>query len=202
MTASISHCCKNASQRLNRVWRLICLLLGLLLPVAMAADTRPLDFHYTEVVLIDNQYVLNAALSGDAPTRVEELVQAGVAIPFVAEFTLTRPRWYWFDEVVVERSMDIRLSYHALTRQYRLANGSLYRSFTNFPQAFAALLALRNWQVAERTQLQPGESYNAALRLRLDMGQLPKPFQVASFGKKDLAITTPWSRWTFLAGPR
>ncbi|MFT3734669.1 MAG: DUF4390 domain-containing protein [Rhodocyclaceae bacterium] len=179
------------------------MLLCLLLAQGLMADTpRPLDFHYTEVVLVDNAYFLNASLSGDAPQRVEELVQAGVVIPFVAEFVLSRPRWYWFDEVIVERALDIKLSYHALTRQYRLSTGGLYRSFSSFPQAFAALRALRNWQVAERTQLTPGESYNAAVRLRLDMAQLPKPFQVAAIGKKDLAVMTPWSRWTFLAGPR
>lgn len=200
---STSPCCKSAPEPLCGLRAaLVWLLLACLLLPAQAGEPRPLDFHYTEVVLIDNAYYLNAALSGDAPTRVEELVQAGVVMPFVAEFVLGKPRWYWWDETIVERALEIRLSYHALTRQYRLATGGLYRSFSSFDQAFAALRALRNWQVADRSQLRPGESYNAAVRLRLDLTQLPKPFQVAALGKKDLSITTPWSRWTFLAGPR
>jgi len=34
------------------------------------------------------------------------------------------------------------------------------------------------------------------------MSQLPKPFQVAALGSRDLDISTNWARWTFLAGAR
>jgi len=166
------------------------------------AFAAPFEFHYTEVVAVEGHYVLNAAISGEAPARLEELVQAGVSVPFNVEFVLRRPRWWWFDEVIVERVMELKLSYHALTRQYRLGSDGLYRSFTSFEQAFAALRSVRNWVVVDRGVLQDGESYNAALRIRLDMSQLPKPFQVAAIGSRDLDLTSAWSRWTFMAGAR
>jgi hypothetical protein len=182
---------------------LACVALFWLPSGARAADSRNgLSFHYTEIVAVDDHYVVNAAISGAPQARLEELVQAGVSVPFVAEFVLTRPRWYWFDEVIVERVMDMRLSYHALTRQYRLTVGGLHRSFPSFEQAFTALLSLRNWAVANTDQLPSGQSLNAALRFRLDMPQLPKPFQVAALGSRDLDISTNWARWTFLAGAR
>ncbi len=176
---------------------------ALCMPGALHADNRStLSFHYTEIVAVEDHYVVNAAISGVPQARLEELVQAGVSVPFVAEFVLSRSRWYWFDEVIVERVMDMRLSYHALTRQYRLTVGGLHRSFPSFDQAFAALLSLRNWVVADTDQLPSGQSFNAALRFRLDMSQLPKPFQIAALGSRDLDITTNWARWTFLAGAR
>jgi hypothetical protein len=183
--------------------RLLACLTLLWLPAAQAADSRSgLSFHYTEIVAIDDHYVVNATIAGAPQARLEELVQAGVSVPFVAEFVLTRSRWYWFDEVIVERVMDMRLSYHALTRQYRLTVGGLHRSFPSFEQAFTALLSLRNWAVANTDQLPSGQSLNAALRFRLDMSQLPKPFQVAALGNRDLDLSTNWARWTFLAGAR
>ena len=169
---------------------------------AHAAGHNDFEFRYTEVVQVDNAYVVNASISGEPSSRIEELVQAGITVPFIVEFTITRPRWYWFDEVLVERNLKLHLSYHALTRQYRLTADDQSRSFTSLEQAFAALLSVRNWSVIDRRDLNAGESYNAALRFRLDSSQLPKAFQVAAIGNRDLALTTGWTKWTFLAGPR
>lgn len=134
--------------------------------------------------------------------HLAELVEAGVSVPFVVEFTITRPRWYWTNEQIVQRVMDIRLSFHALTRQYRVSVGNLHRSFGSYEEALSAAFSVRNWVVLDRNRLRGGESYNAALRLRLDVAQLPKPFQVASIGNKDLDLSTGWVEWTFLATPR
>lgn len=183
--------------------RLLACLALLWLPAGLHADARSgLSFHYTEIVAVEDHYVVNAAITGAPQARLEQLVQAGVSVPFVAEFVLTRSRWYWFDEVIVERVIDLRLSYHALTRQYRVTVGGLHRSFPSFEQAFAALLSLRNWAVADIDQIPAGQSLNAAVRFRLDISQLPRPFQVAALGSRDLDLSTNWARWTFLTGPR
>jgi hypothetical protein len=175
----------------------------LAVPASSMGQGRPtIEFIYTEIVPSDNQYVVNAAVSMSANTRLEELVNAGVAVPFVAEFVLTRSRWYWFDESVAERVMDFRLSYHALTRQYRLTVGSLHRSFDSYDEALSAMLSIRNWVVLDRNRLRGGDSYDAALRFRLDLGALPKPFQVAALGSRDLDLSTGWANWTFLAAAR
>jgi len=158
-----------------------------------------MDFRYHEVVPVDLLYVLNASIEMQPNPRLQEMVDSGLSIPFQAEFVLTHSRWYWLDETVVERTMNFRLSYHALTRQYRLAIGSIHRSFASFDEALRAMLTLRNWAVLDRSRLFDGESYEAALRLRLDVGQLPKPFQVAALGNRDLDLTTGWARWSFVA---
>jgi len=38
------------------------------------------------------------------------------------------------------------------------------------------------------------------LRLRLDLTQLPKPFQVTAIGNKDWNITAEVKRWSFTPG--
>jgi len=47
----------------------------------------------------------------------------------VVEFELYRSRWYWFDERRVSASLTYRLSYSPLTREYRLARGTLALPF-------------------------------------------------------------------------
>ena len=62
------------------------------------------------------------------------------------------------------------------------------------------MLRIRNWSVVERGALRIGRSYNAALRFRLDVAELPKPLQVSALGRKDWNLSSDWYRWTFAAG--
>ncbi|MCK7490978.1 MAG: DUF4390 domain-containing protein [Comamonadaceae bacterium] len=71
----------------------------------------------------EDGFVLNAEFQVELNPRLEEVVARGVPLYIVADFEPRRPRWYWFDEVVAQRSLTWRLSYHALTRQYRLSTG-------------------------------------------------------------------------------
>ena len=56
---------------------------------------------------------------------------------------------------------------------------------------------LRSWTVAEKGQLKQGEKYEAALRLRLDTSQLPKPFQLNVITSKEWSLASEWHRWSF-----
>ena len=51
---------------------------------------------------------------------LEDALNKGVPLNFTVEFELNRPRWYWLDESIASAQQQIRISYHALTKQYRL----------------------------------------------------------------------------------
>lgn len=128
--------------------------------------------------------------------RLEEAINKGVALHFVFEFELTRPRWYWLDEKPVELSQGYRLSYHALTRQYRVATGSLYQTFNTLEEALR-LLARPRLPGVERSRLRLGDNYVAAVRFRLDVNQLPKPFQLSALTSRDWTVDSEWKRFGF-----
>lgn len=151
-----------------------------------------------EITAGEESWLLDAEFGIDLGRRLEEVVSHGVALYFVAEFELTKARWYWMDEHVAGRKQTWRLAYNALTRQYRLSSGPLHQSFGSLEEALRVLSRLRNWAVADKAQLNQGESYNAALRLKLDLTQLPKPFQVSAIGSKDWNITAEVKRWSFV----
>ncbi|MDD5295460.1 MAG: DUF4390 domain-containing protein [Rhodocyclaceae bacterium] len=172
---------------------LLGLWLGLSLGQAQAAEIEPqrASLAFSEdAVLVDADFTLELS------TRLEDIVNHGVPMHFVLEFELVRPRWYWLNEVEVEKSRIYRLTYHALTRQYRLYSGSLYQSFATLPEALGILSRVRSWHVADRGQLKPGENYQAAVRLRLDWAQLPKPLQITAIASREWNLGVDWRRWT------
>ncbi|MBL8437347.1 MAG: DUF4390 domain-containing protein [Zoogloeaceae bacterium] len=183
---------------LERVLRALGLLVWLLLAPwqAWAAEN---GIRNAEILASEEGFVVNADIDLALTNRLEDALRRGVSLYFVAELEITRDRWYWLDEEVVMRRLDYRLSYHAITRAYRLSIGSLHQNFDSLEAAFQTMRRIRSWNVAERGELQVGATYNAALRMALDPTQLPKPFQVTAFSSRDWNIGTDWYRWTFQA---
>lgn len=181
-------CCRKLAEIL------MVLLLALTSALATAAEIEVRNIQLAPAE--EGGYALSADMTIDFSPRLEEAVSKGLALHFLAEFELTRPRWYWFDEKVVKTHQTWRLTYHALTRQYRLSTGVLHQSFSSLDEALRVLSHLRNWQVVTvADRILPGESFDAALRMRLDTTQLPKPFQIEAISNRDWILGSDWKRW-------
>lgn len=172
-------------------------LLALLLALPVLGWAAEIEVVNPQITANDDGYVLSADFNFELSQRLEEAVTKGVVLHFVVDFELSRPRWYWLDEKLATRSQTFRLSYHALTRQYRLSTGVLHQSFPNLSDALLVLSHLRNWQVLEKgdKSVRPGDPYQAAVRLRLDITQLPRPFQISALGNKDWSLGSDWKSW-------
>ena len=173
----------------------IALLLALVLAWALPARAEKIDITHIALEGNDDGYALNADFDIELGPRLEDAINKGVPLYFLVEFELTRSRWYWFDEKPASRQLTLRLSYHALTRQYRVSSGAFYQSYSNLPDALRALSRVRAWQVLVRKEIDAGTDYQAALRMRLDVMQLPKPFQVNALTSRDWTLTSDWRRW-------
>ena len=141
--------------------------------------------------------VLAADFAFDLNPRLAEVVTNGVPLYFVVEFELTRPRWYWFDEKAAAKRLQLRLSYHALSRQYRLSTGVLQQNYATLEEALNVLRRVRNWNVVDRSTLLSDANYEAAVRMRVDSTLLPKPFQLSAITSRELNLESPWKRFTF-----
>jgi hypothetical protein len=191
MTGFIMRCCK----KLFSV-----LFFGLLVAVS-AVQATEISLRDVQLEPVDDGYNLSADANINFNTRLEEAVNKGVVLYFTADFELTRARWYWFDEAVIRRSKTFQLSAHALmTRQYRLSTGALYQNYTTLDEALRAISHLRNWQVLEKGEVKTGQPYVAALRLHLDLTQMPKTFQVGALANRDWNLSSDWLRWNFTPG--
>lgn len=191
VTVFFTPCLKNVFDILRRCFLMLWLIMPGMLSAAEIEITEP------QVTLSDDGYVLSANFSFDFNQRLEEAVNKGVVLYFIADFELSRPRWYWLDEKALVRSQTYRLYYHALTRQYRLSTGGLHQSYTSLSDALTMLSRLRNWNIADKSDkgIRLGETYQAALRLRLDISQLPRPFQLSALGNKEWSLASDWKIW-------
>ncbi|MBL0142189.1 MAG: DUF4390 domain-containing protein [Betaproteobacteria bacterium] len=140
-------------------------------------------------------YRLDAEFDVRFSPGLEEAVNRGVALYFVVEFELSKPRWYWFDEKPVQLSQTYKITYTPLLRQYRLSAGSAYQNFTRFEEVVSALSRVRGWPVADSGALRKQDEYQAAIRMRLDTTQLPKPFQLNAVASRDWNLASDWYRW-------
>jgi hypothetical protein len=135
---------------------------------------------------------LDASVDFDLPWTLEDALNGGVPLYFVVEFELYRARWYWFDERRAAASLTYRLSYSPLTRQYRLARGTLALPFETLGAALATLRRVSRWTVFERNALVPGSRHAAQVRMRLDTAQLPRPFQIGALTGRDWTLASEW----------
>jgi len=182
--------------------------IALLAAALVALTTEPVparasDIEVREAALraVEDGLVLDADFAFELTPRLSEVVSNGVPLYFVVEFELGRPRWYWFDERTASARLQLRLSYHALSRQYRLSTGLLQQSFASLDDALNVLKRVRGWLVVDRTVAFADVDYDAAVRLRLDTNQLPKPFQLSALTSRELQIESPWKRFA-LRSPR
>ncbi|OQA32331.1 MAG: hypothetical protein BWY57_02037 [Betaproteobacteria bacterium ADurb.Bin341] len=179
------------------VW--LCLLFA---GTALANDVR---VEAQEFVVSEGGYAVSADFKVELGQVLEEAVFRGVTLSFLIDFELINRRWYWFDEKLASRQMVLRLSYHALTRQYRVASGGLHQSFDTLDEALRVLSRVRQWQVIEKAseypEIRPGASYRGALRFKLDITQLPKPFQINAVGSRDWHLSSDWAAWEIKLPP-
>ncbi len=170
------------------------LCLSLVLMVGLCLPALAGGIQLEEVAGIENEgrLSIDARFIVELDTVHESALVAGVPLTFVVEFTLTRPRWYWawrrmadwFDPTA---RTEYRLSYHPLTRNYRVSVGSLYRSYETLGEAIRSLGVVRDWQVAERGSVtrKLDSRFAGEISMRLDTSQLPRPLQLSMLGEPD-----------------
>lgn len=172
--------------------------------MALAQSTAELSQIRAERV--EDEILISAQIGFELPTAVEEALLKGIPMYFVAQAEITKERWYWYDRKVASADRYMRIAYQPLTRRWRLnvtagadRSGStglvLNQSFDTLPQALSVIKRLFRWKVAVFSDLEGGGKHKLELRFRLDLSQLPRPFQIGAIGQSDwdvaAEVTTP-----------
>ncbi|AOX47777.1 hypothetical protein AB870_12160 [Pandoraea faecigallinarum] len=193
--------------------RLLACLLPLLCVLALgyAASARAdNEIQVREVRLEPSEggWSLDARFAFELNSSLEDAVNRGVSLYFTTDFELTRSRWYWFDEKVVNTSQSVRLWFQPLTRQYRVSSnngnsnsGGLQLGFGSLREALALVRNVSGWRVIEKGVVKPGTQYQASVRMRLDNALMPKPFQIDAVNNRDWNLSSDWARFLFSPSP-
>src|SRR3954471_13034454 len=96
---------------------------------AVCAQAQEPEVRDVSVRTVEDGLVLDADFAFELTPRLTDVLQNGVPLYFIVEFEMSRRRWYWFAEKSASQQLQLRLSYHALSRQYRLSTGLLQQNF-------------------------------------------------------------------------
>lgn len=151
--------------------------------VAGPAHAQHVELALLRAERVDGAASLSFAVRPQLSAAVEDALQRGVPVYFVAEATVLRPRWYWRDERVATATRTWRLSYQALTARWRVSLGALSQSHDTLAEALAAISSATRWRLTEADELEAGNSYEIVFSWRLDASQLPRPMQLDPGGQ-------------------
>ncbi len=174
--------------------RLRVLALSILLLSSSVAIADGIAVRKAEVRMIEEGYQLAARFDIRLSHRIEQALTHGIVLNFVSEFTLTRSRWYWLNEVASKTEQTTKLSYSALTRQYRIKRGSIFQNFANLDDALQ-VLGNQFSQPIPTELLNRSSGYTAYARMRLDVTQLPKPLQVNALTSDEWKLDSEGYSW-------
>ncbi|HHQ42554.1 MAG TPA: DUF4390 domain-containing protein [Chromatiales bacterium] len=178
----------------------LCLALAAALPAARgAAGAGPaIQVLWARTTLADEVYHLDADIRYALGPAAEEALLSGVPLTFLTEVEVLRPRaWLWDARVarVVQRHV---LRYHALSERFVLVhrNTGARRSFRTLARALEALGTIRGLPLLDRRLLRVGETYDARLRARLSVEDLPGPMRPFAYIERDWRrLRSAWYRW-------
>ncbi len=189
-TVSFMRCCTNLPDPLRVLLALAMLWLGIAAAAAEGIAVRKAEAHFS-----DGSYQISADFDVSLNYVVEQALVQGVSLYFTSEFTLTRPRWYWLDEVVTQSEQTTKLSYNSLTRQYRITRGSLFQNFASLDDAINIIRRQSATPIPAELLKKMDVSHIASVRMRLDVTQLPKPLQVNALTSDSWNLDSDWYRW-------
>ena len=187
---------------ITHCWRTLrCLLERLAMPVLLALvlsgqATAAVELEQWRVERQEQALLLNTVLRLELGPAVEEALLKGVAVHFVAEAELMRDRWYWYDRKVAQVTRHYRLAYQPLTRQWRLqvsseplaaaqAGTSIAQTFETLSGALDVIRRQTGWRLADAAEVDREARQYVVYRFRLDVSQLPRPFQITAGNQAD-----------------
>ncbi len=199
MMDSFTHCWRRLSPRLIRLGGLttVAFTLGALIALPLQAQNDAPEGAEFRLERQEDVLFLAALIRFELTAPGEDALQKGVPMFFVAEADLRRDRWYWYDLKVTSAAKTLRLAYQPLTRRWRLnsttgaqgdSGGALNQHFDTLPEALATLRRISRWKIAEAADLAPGARHHVDFRFKLDVSQLPRPFQIGAVGQADWSL--------------
>ncbi len=170
-------------------WLLLgAVLLGTLL-LATGARAQSVELKSLKLERRDAELTLEFNTRLTLGPAIEDALQRGVPMYFVASTVVYRNRWYWRDERITRLSRSWRLAYQPLTGSWRVSLvGGLGQGYATLAEALAPLSRVSGWRLLEGEKLEPGERYYVDFTFRLDNSQLPQPMQIDLGGDWKLSI--------------
>lgn len=142
---------------------------------------------------------INSRFKIELPRLLYDALHQGIPLAFRLEFNLTKPKSYayykklrlWFNPTA---NRLYRLSYHPFTQHYRVKYGELFSDHNSLHEALAQIGLSRSWPVIDSSYLSDlsADKLGGRVQLRLDLADLPDPFQMDTLGSVEWQLSSSW----------
>lgn len=147
----------------------------------------------------DSEWLMSGSLDLEVSKSLEDAMNRGVALYFVAQADVFRDRWYFYDKRLAHVERHFRLSYLPLSRRWRLnvsaeafslagLGVNAGQSFDSMEEALQVMRRISQWQLAPRSDFEADGKTYLNFKFRLDLTQLPRPLQMGTASQNDWAI--------------
>jgi hypothetical protein len=191
--AFFTHCLRR--QRLDGWGLLLALACALALcsaPLLAASSATPV----LKLDRADDGLWLSTQLEFELPKVVEDALNKGIPVDFVARAEVVRNRWYWTNLSVRSVQRRMRLSYQPLTGRWRLnvTNGeagdlaqglSLNQSFDSLPEALSSVRRFYRWRIGDAVDVSASTKHWVRFKFELDVAKFLMPLQIGTLGQAD-----------------
>jgi Domain of unknown function (DUF4390) len=115
--------------------------------------------------------------------QMRAALAAGATVNLDVQAEIDRKRSYWFDDRVLDASVQRELSWNALSQRYVLKNSGniAQQTFATVEEALAAAGAVDDWAVRLDAPLDPDKTYEVGVRARLRLGHAPSGLRELTF---------------------
>ena len=177
-----------------------CVLALALLALPLGAAAEGIKPTRREAVLTaDGRLSISSRFQTDLPDQLKDALQQGVPLEFLLAYQLEKPtlaayRFRVTQLISNENTVGYKLSYHPLTRRYRITVGTFSTEYNSLQTALKAVGAIANWSVLEAGTLSDTPQYEVKVNVRLSLSttKLPKPFPINALTSRNWALDSGW----------
>ena len=115
--------------------------------------------------------------------QMRAALAAGATVNLDVQAVVDRKRRFWFDDRLVDASLQRELSWNALSQRYVLrdAGSSEQQTYPTLEEALNVAGIVDDWRVDLGTALDPDETYEVGVRARLRRGHAPSGLRELTF---------------------
>jgi hypothetical protein len=150
-----------------------------------------------EIVLLGDDYVLNADIDYQLSGKAIEALNNGVSLFWTYQFKVKEQRDYAWDKTLIEKNFRYRIQYHALLKMYRVKNenNGVVDNFSSLQAALGLLSSLRGYRLIEKTKIADPKTYIAAIRVNFERDALPLPLRPIAYLNPEWYLSSDWFVW-------
>jgi hypothetical protein len=176
------------------------LVIGAALALAAGGAAARFEIKQSEPIIRDRVLHVNTRLDLSLNSSIDEALSKGIPIDVAIDVKLVRYRWWWTNELITDVTLNRRLQFHALSRQYlvsSLRGDEPAESFGTLDQALAHLGDLSEFSIilTPKKDIRPKARYLLVLRARLDIEALPVVMRPLAYATPAWRQNTGWTEW-------